>query len=199
MIITNNQYKKLFSISIMAHPSRLEFIPYLKEKLGDVPVSIDNGEGIWPNCRNAWTMRDPQSLFHIVLQDDAIIGKNFLENAEKEIYNAQRIGLNAVQFYVGKRTRERTMVRKAIEKGYMTRKNLTWGLAVCLREDLIGPMIEHGNRMTIKQDDARISSFLIHTKNRIYCPLPSLIDHRSGESLVGDPGRFRKAAYFIGE
>jgi hypothetical protein len=58
-------------------------------------------------------------------------------------------------------------------------------------------MIAYGDKKKIKQDDTRISYFLQSKKIPIYYPLPSLIDHRHGESLVKDPGKFRSAYKFI--
>jgi hypothetical protein len=51
--------------------------------------------------------------------------------------------------------------------------------------------------MDVPQDDVRISNFLMRRKIPVYYPLPSLVDHRTGKSLVGDPGENRVAYKFI--
>ncbi|MFA5391718.1 MAG: hypothetical protein WC331_09890, partial [Candidatus Omnitrophota bacterium] len=53
---TIEKAEKKLSVSIMAHPSREDFFPYLRERLGDVPMAIDRGVGIWENCKNAWRL-----------------------------------------------------------------------------------------------------------------------------------------------
>lgn len=204
MIFTGGP-KKLFSISVMAHPSREKFFPYLKEKLGDVPFSIDHeSKGVWPNCRNSWMLHDPDAIFHLVVQDDAIICDKFIERATEVIYEAfHRMNAGAefaVNFYYGRRGNLTEQSKKALEKGWTTRNSPTWGVAICLPVHHIKPMLEYAERFSYPQDDARIAAYLKHENIHTYFPMPSLIDHRTNEdaeSLVGDPGENRCAYKFI--
>lgn len=197
--------KKLLSISVMAHPSREKFFPYLREKLGDVPFSIDHdSEGVWPNCRKSWLAHDPNAIFHVVIQDDAIICENFRERAEEAIYDAfKRMkagGEFALNFYFGRRGNLTEMSKAALEKGWTTRVRPTWGVAICLPVHHIMPMIEHADKSNHRADDYRIGMYLTEKGIRTYFPLPSLVDHRSGDettSLVGDQGVNRVAYKFI--
>ena len=38
------------SISVMAHPSRAEFFPYLSERLGSPLFSVDQHDNLLENC-----------------------------------------------------------------------------------------------------------------------------------------------------
>jgi len=192
---------QLLSISVMAHPSRAEHFPYLAEKLGIGmdKFSIDTGFGLWENCRRAWELRDPTALYHVVIQDDAIVCENFRDRAEEAIYAALRRESNiAFSFYYGRRANIAKEQAAALERGYAIRRSLTWGVAVCLPGPLIPDMLRECNGMYFTpQDDARIGHFLKMRDVRVYHPLPCLIDHRSGPSLVGDPGENRHAYAFI--
>jgi len=184
----------------MAHPSRQEHFGYLRDTLGDctIPISVDDGCGIWENCKKAWRLRDPEAEYHLVLQDDAIICDNFKELAIKEIEKSEKLGCGALSFYFGKRMGMRHIGKEGMKNGYVINA-LHWGLAICMPTKLIEEMIAFGDKLKIKQDDARISRFFRSKKMKVYFPMPSLIEHRTGDSLVGDPGRFRKAFCYIGD
>jgi hypothetical protein len=187
-----------FSISIMMHPSRMDFLPYLFDRLGPCPVSIDAGIGIWENCKAAWRFNNPEAEYHIVIQDDAIICDNFLELAERAIITG-KLKNCVTSLFFGKRMLLMDVGKQGLKRGFVTKNMLHWGLAVCLPVKLIEPMIAFGDKLNIPQDDARISLFLQSRKIGVYYPLPSLVDHRIGKSLVNDPGEFRTAYKYIDE
>lgn len=206
MLIT--KVPKMLSISVMAHPSREKFFPYLKEKLGDVPFSIDhNSTGVWPNARRAWAMFDPEALFHVVVQDDAIVCDRFRERAEEAIYNAFRAGISdvengfAVSFYFGNRGTLRGIAQAGLERGYCTMNRTPWAVAICLPTAIIPAMLKEAEEYAEPQDDARIGKFVRSRGMRVYFPIPSLIDHRTAAegtpSIVGDSGQGRRAYKFI--
>jgi len=202
MIINN--IPKLLSISIMAHPSRARFFPYLLKRLGyDTPISIDEkSEGVWPNCRRAWQMHDKNSLYHLVVQDDAIVCENFRERAEAAIQDMIKRGFSghALNFYFGGRKSNQEEGKRGLERGFLTKHSPSWGVAICLETRWIDEMLEYTKRFDTWRDDERIAGFLAHKQIRSYFPMPSLIDHRGGAetpSLVGDPGDKRFAFAFI--
>ncbi|MDD5068067.1 MAG: hypothetical protein PHN89_00500 [Candidatus Pacebacteria bacterium] len=187
--------KKKLSISIMAHPSREKYFGYLKEKLGDVPFSIDGSGSIWNNRKRAMMMYDENAQFHLVLQDDAIIGNDFIRRAE-QILNDDNI---VYSFYFGNRRNMKKIADKGMANGFVISDWLTWGLAICIPTKIIEDVIENCDRMHIKNDDTRIARYLRKRGIRIYYTMPSLIDHRADiKSLVND-SIGRKARYFIGE
>ena len=184
------------SISIMAHPSREEHFEYLKKELGDVPFSIDDGCGLWENCKRAWKLHDPESEYHVVIQDDAIICKGFREKAES-ILNLNSI---AYSFYWGHRYRHtfRERNESGLKNGFIVDTMPHWGIAICIPTNLISEMIDFCDKLDIKQDDERIAQFLKSKGIKIYFPIPSLIEHRWWEhSLVGNVGSARRALKFI--
>ena len=157
--------KNPLSISVMAHPSREAFFPYLRERLGeDVPFAIDEkSEGVWPNARRAWALHDPDAIYHVVIQDDAIVCDNFKERAFDAIcrgFNHMEGRPFAVNFYFGRRGNLTEQSKKALERGWCSRQSPTWGVAIALPVDHIKPMLEYAEGFDSPQDDYRIGMYL---------------------------------------
>jgi hypothetical protein len=169
------------SISIMMYPLRAEFLPYLKSKLGDVPVAMDNGVGLIANCRNAWTMYDPTADYHVVIQDDAIVCDDFYNRAIEYLKKAN--GLPVSFFYAQSRFYKKFQKERE-ETGAICHKALYGGVAICLPVKLIEPMLLHYDKDYVMMDDHRIGRFLLNNKIDIYCPFPCLIDHRVGNMSI---------------
>ena len=193
------------SISIMAHPSRQKYFNYLTEKLGDVPFAIDyESKGEWENCKAAWRLHDPTAEWHVVIQDDAIICNDFYKRAEEVIVKAKEI-LQAddyvCNFYYGKRMSALKEASDALKKGYWINGYPKWGVAICMQTKFIEEMIAMGDLLGHlglgTKDDARIAKFIGSKKMMVYFPMPSIVNHRHGKSLVGDPGEGRSAYKFI--
>jgi hypothetical protein len=185
----------------MGHPKRREFIESMDKALGEkVPISIDIGFGLWENCKRAWLLYDKDADYHVVLQDDAIICKDFKKKAEQFIskYNKEKRAFN---FYFGRRvSMNKNILAEGITNGYIILPKNMWGVAICLPTSEIKSMIEKCDTMThIPQDDTRIGRYLSGKKFNIIYPMPSLIDHRSDlESLVGNAlSNGRRAYKFI--
>lgn len=195
-------HTKILSISVMAHPSREKFFPYLKESLGDVPFSIDHdSEGVWPNAKKAWSMFDPGAAYHVVIQDDALVCEDFVKHAEEAIIKACEVvpdHLPPISFYFGNRGTLKGIARDGMKDGYCFMPRTPWAVAICLPTELIPEMLAFTENLAVPQDDVRIGQYIRSKGMKVYFPLPSLIDHRTGEeSLVGDEGMNRKAFAFI--
>lgn len=178
----------------MAHPKREQYFNYLKRKLGDVPFSIDKGWGITENCVRAWKLHNPKAEFHVVIQDDAIVCRNFRERAEALLDD----DTVAYQFFYGNRIKfdkDRDLWEK---QGYVMQDKPRWGVAICLPVRHIDPMLKFFQTLNLPQDDERISRYMQSVGLKIKFPIPSLINHRDSiESLVGNNMRDRRAYYFI--
>jgi len=196
----------ILSISVLAHPSRSKWHPYLREKLGNISFSIDNGCGLIENGKNAWKMYDPNAKFHCVLNDDAIIGQDFYNKASAILEkNGDKL---AYSFYMGERKGYKEIVDSAYKsgRGFVLSKKLFFGVAICLPVKYISHMFGFIDRIKDlplnRNFDTRIHRYVRSVGLRVYYPIPSLVDHRSNnenESLVYDRGADRKAQYFIGE
>lgn len=196
---------KLLSISIQAHIAREKFFPYFKEKLGDVPFSVDDGTlGVWGNRKKALELAG-ESKYHLVIQDDALLCEDFLAKANEFIYQMDDLfpdEIHAFQFYHGHQPqfiRESEMV-VGRERGFVKRRNLFWGVAIATPTNRIDDMIAYGNTYPSRQDDTKIKGWLRTRKIPIIWPVPCLVDHRQThetQSLVPGNNRNRFSPYFI--
>lgn len=185
------------SIAIMTHPDRAHFIPYLKEKLGDVPVSVDTGFGIWENYKRAWLLYDEAAEYHCVVQDDLIIGKDFTKNAEAileqdAVYN----------FYIGHRPKYQRSLDAAIKSGrrYLIQDRIYHECCLAMRVERIPDMIKFCDNL--KPVNCRVLTDYVLARNlSVYFPLPSLVDHREAPAIsTFHRGSYKNGArYFIGE
>lgn len=189
---------KKISISIMAHPSREKFFGYLKSKLGDVPFAIDSdGVGIWENFKRAWMLHDPEAEYHIVVQDDMIIGKDFIKRAE-ELMTEDKI----YNFYMGQRPRFREVVDKAMADGtgFVTQTDICHEACWGMKTSRIKEMIEFCEKFNPKNDRV-VNRYINEHKLEVYFPIPSYTSHRNEPSIHNfNKGRYAPGArHFIGE
>ena len=193
---------KRVSVSIMMHPSRKKYLPYLKKKLGNVPVAMATDASIWNTCKKAWLLFDPKAEYHFVIQDDAIIGKNFYEHVEGLISNGSEYVYN---LYLGK-PRFRSAVKRAKDKkkGYIRKSNIHHEIALGFPTKHIEKMVKYVDQINTAENinhDKTINRYVRENNMVVFFPLPSLIDHRAEESLhTMNRGHYKaKALWFIGE
>jgi hypothetical protein len=184
------------SISVLAHPKREEFFPYLAERLNTTLFSVEDGRGLMKNADRAWRMYDPACDWHLVVEDDALVCLDFHARIIPVLRHAMSFNLRAVNLYYGALPGEKQAEEGRIA-GFVVRPSLNWGVGICLRTELINEALDFvGSLPGAKMFDASLSQFLISRGAPTYYPIPSLLDHRHGESIIGgDPER--KAFAFI--
>ena len=187
----------------MMHPTREKFKPYLAEKLsqfGNVPFAMDRGLGIWDTSRRAWLNYDPDGDYHIVIQDDAIIGNRMKERLEAIIEKFPNI---AYGLYFGRRKIFKDPIKEWLAKGGIMKRWLNWGVATCVPTKIISGFVDYGDKLKKydNHDDTKLAKYLEKIKMPIWYPLPSLVDHREDEQSLMEvgPKYGRRAFYFIGE
>ena len=172
------------SISVMAHPSRSQFFPYLKEKL-QIPMtqfSIDQKNNLLENCKASWMKHDPQADFHCVVQDDALICENFREKTvafiteqeKKRIYDARPV--QGYNFFL---KQDPNRAPLWIKDGVYTDNVTRGGVAICLPVSHIEAMLTEFDRQRSRHDDDRVSEYVKRNGIKMLFPVPSFIGHRS--------------------
>lgn len=170
------------SITIMAHPERKHFIPYLQERIGgDVPVIFDEKQNIWDTCRRAWLAQDMSADYGLVIQDDALLCDNFRQEAEAFIENHSDQDF-IYSFYAGQllSTRIGMAERKGID--YVVSGMIFNEVALCMRTKHIERMVKFCDDREAKTDQD-ITKWARLARIRIMYSVPSLVDHRDGESI----------------
>ena len=202
------------SAAIMAHESRINRIDYLLETLGDVPVFMDYGKigepgnlGPWGNAKRAWAAFDPRCDFHMVVQDDVVFGKSFI-NRLHSLVKKYGTGYAYCLFANGNGRYKDNEFREGLKrpKGEIIHKELYTAQTVLLPTGIIKKMIPFADkaeydrgRGTGIDDDARISEYLKHIGMKVIYPIPSLVNHNKKlNSLIGyGHNRGRQAKFFI--
>lgn len=196
------------SVSIMAHPSRSGWVHDLQEKVGleDSAVSWDRSLGLWDTCSRAWRMYHPDATHHLVLQDDALVCRDFRAGLEAAL--ASRAPFDTIaSLFVGTphpgatgvaRVRQRVALAEADDCSWLVLPTLRWGLAIVLPAWIIEPMLAWEGGAAFPADDQRIGRYCRDVMDwRCWYTWPSLVDHREGPSLLGSG--FTRAFRFIGE
>ena len=177
-----NQVK--LSISVMAHPSREQFFPYLCEKLqlSMKNFSIDQKNNLLENSKASWMLHDPEASHHVVIQDDSIICDNFREKAVSFITEQEekRIRENRpVQGYNFFLKQDPSKAPLWIKDGVYTDNVTRGGVAICLPVSHIKPMLVEFDQQRSRHDDDRISEYVKRNGIKMLFPVPSFIGHRS--------------------
>jgi len=165
----------------MAVEKRRAWAEALSQQLGNCPIAFDphtrfNIGNVWENSVRAWKLQNREADWCLVVQDDAILCENFLEKAQEHL---ERAGENnaAIQFYVGNGGHYEEFIDH-IDKGFIVKREMIWGVAIALKSELIDDMIRFGNSYRSWQDDIKIKHFLLQNNIPTYFPLPCLVDHR---------------------
>lgn len=196
------------SVSVMAHPDRAAQVDALKKELGyPIRVAFDmsgppsrDPERIWDTARRAWGMHDHDADWHLLLQDDAIVATNLLDELPRALqYVPERA---VVSLYVGGGRPMSTSWAKAaaeadrINASWIVASRALWGVALILPRVLIAPMMEYGNRQRGIPDDMRVNRWAARERIPVWYTWPCLVNHPNEGSLAGH-GNGRMARSFI--
>lgn len=174
-----------YSISIMAHPCRRRLIPNLLLSLQPVSTRIawDKKNNIWDTCKRAWMLHDPAADYHLVLQDDAVICKDFHSRLSHILNTSSRLKNFVVSLYIGNRNRFKAEVDKFKPAGgILIKENIHHEIALIFPVHLINEMISYVDALNPETDKA-INEYVRKKNLKVLIPLPTLIDHLNIPSL----------------
>ena len=181
------------SVAVMAHPDREHFVDELLPDLPGAKVVWDERGDRWDTGKRAMLAHEPDSDWGLVVQDDALLCKDFLPGVREALSHAPTL---PVSFYTGRTRPYGPEVARAVRRARAARKNWLvmrgpiWGVAIALPRELIAPMVRACDRLPDPNYDRRMMEHFHGRGIECWYTLPSLVDHRVGEanpSLV--PGR----------
>jgi len=174
----------LIAYQIMAHPDRASFVPPLAAAL-NAGVTWDEKQSRWDTGRRAWLeLAKSEEEWGCVIQDDAVLCKNFTEILPKALAYA---GGHPVVLYAGNVSPWRRTFRNVPDTSWLILNRIIWGPGIAMPTSLIGEVIAHGDRHRMPNYDLRLSKWFERNRVDVYYTWPSLVDHRDSPSLV--PGR----------
>lgn len=195
------------SVAVMAHSRRARWAQQLAADL-DAPIVWDTGHGIWDTGRRALLAYDPQASHHLVVQDDAIVCRDLLPGLAAAAAHA---GQRPIGLYIGcmLRAKQRKpqnelgrVVRAAGDAGaswISAYRWPLWGVASAHPVGMIDELVGYGDRRARPDTfDRQTRMFYRYRGIAAWYTHPSLVDHRTGRSLLRNGGD-RKAWQFLGE
>ena len=184
-----------YSITVMAHTSRLDHAHRLATQL-DAMVSLDDGSlGENANGDRAWSMCNPLRDWAVVIQDDAMPYRHFTRHLDSVL---NRATADVVGLYVGTSQPRPLLVTRAVQQaehhkaGWITASHMYWGVGIAIRTQLVPDMLEHVHGDP-RPYDARIGAWARDTRRTIAYCWPSILDHADGPSLVHFRSKPRRA------
>lgn len=174
------------SIAIMAYKTRRHRIPYIRKILGNCVVSLDQGQlGLLQNSYKCWGMYESKAQYHMVINDDAVICKQFYKRLSNLLCKFDKEYPNRVfcLYFSLKNESKEVFVnfnQKAInslDEGVFLDKYLRFGIALVVPTELIPKMIAHAKKLDLgNHDDSRYSHFFAKNNILVAYPIPSLVD-----------------------
>ncbi len=174
------------SITIMTHHTRLELVKRILFNLpdnADVRIALDDGSNEWETGKCALLSYGKNAMWHIILQDDALIGYNFLNNAIAAIRKAPFYA--PISFYTGTVRPFKERVEYAVQRStldgtsFIQHNRLMWGVGFAIPVFHIEPMLEYVKDMHDLPFDQRISAYYDRPKESfpVLYTNPSIVDH----------------------
>lgn len=193
------------SVAVMAHPTREAFVDELMPSLPGAQVVWDEKNDRWDTGRRSMLAYDPTADWHLVVQDDALLCRDFLPGVEAAL---EHVPSNPVAFYAGRvrphAARVVKLIRNARATGnpWVVMPGPWWGVAVAVRTEQIDAMVAWGDEHPeIPNYDRRMAEHFERDDVACYYSVPSLVNHRVGPdnpSLVpGRSGAQGRVAYYF--
>lgn len=177
------------AIGIVAHTSRIAKAKELQQQVKAEFISIDDGTlGCNRNHRHVWSqLGHSPTRWALVLEDDALPVDRFLDQAAAALDAAPT---PIVSLYLGtsRPISWQDRIRQAVTRAdkadacWITSAKLLHAVAVAIRTDLIGDMLNHLAPGT--PIDNAISQWAVKRRHGIAYTWPSLVDHGDGATLV---------------
>lgn len=187
-----------FSLAVMAHPSRSQWVGELAISLGiALDVHWDRYGDRWDTGRRALLAFDPHCDYHLVIQDDVLVAKDLIAALPRAISFVPPG--SPISLYAGnsKAFRQSLPLMDRKTTSWLILPTLVWGPALVLPTADIPAVVAHGDALPALNYDTRIGTFYDDRHIPCWYPFPSWVEHRDEGSLIGHrPGR--KALAYLG-
>lgn len=189
------------SVAVMAHPSRQKMVGGLLDAL-DRPAQVvwDMHNDRWETGTRALQTYVPNSTHHLVIQDDAVPCRDLVAGVER-LLPLIPDGCPMVLYTGVYRKFISEMNQAYMQKPFdwLLTPGILWGVGVVVPTSDISDIISYCEGRPEQNYDMRMSRYYENVKKCwVWAPIPSLVDHRDGPSLVAGRKGGRRAWRFIG-
>ena len=179
-------------IGIVSHVSRREQAERLALKVNADYVSEDDGTlGCEGNHRRVWEwLAATADTWSVVLEDDALPVDGFTYQLEQALSVAPT-PIASLYLGQGQPRQWQDRIYQAIHAAeqdnacWIVGKRLLFGVAVCIKTDLISSMLACIDTST-RPIDFAIKDWAVQAGHDICFPTPSIVDHADGPTLITD-------------
>jgi len=185
------------SFAVMAHPTRRVMAQELARALPDeTTVAWDRVNNEWDTARRALLAYDPNATWHVVVQDDAVLCRDFAAGVEDALGGVESRHDGLVSFYTGQSRpygkEVRRLVNKAGKQGapwIAMEKGPYWGVCLAFPTEYIEGLIDFCDASLKVDYDNKLFDFFSERGVETWYSQPSLVNHRdSPESPSLIPG-----------
>lgn len=177
--------------AIQAHPKRRPYVRELLRQLGrDTPVAWDEKRSVWDTWKRAALLCNGDSDFTVVIQDDAVLGKDFHRRLEKVVDREEEFAYCLFYRLKNKKTHKAFNAAgwAGRKRGGFAFPRFQFCVGSAIPTRWIPDIIEYGDSLDAdglpsRGDDPRINAFLNSRGILTFYPLPSLVSHRIGRSI----------------
>jgi hypothetical protein len=195
--------KPRISVVVMAHPKRKK---WAEELAAEIPATI-----VWDEINDrhdtgarAIKAYEPDSDWHIVVQDDVHLCENFLQTAKEALRYVPTD--SPVGFYYGAKGKTSSShSRAALEAdsrnaSWIVRRGPVWGPAIAYPTSTIPRLVFFFQHSAVQNYDRRVMRYYQSIDKNCWYTYPSLVDHRQegNPSLCGHDKGNRVARNFLG-
>jgi hypothetical protein len=173
----------------------------IREKTVSFHIERDTEKrGVWPTVRRAWKRGIySDSTHHVVLQDDALASKNFLETART------LCALKPDDLICYFSIRKAATDCQAAGKHWFTTNEGAFGISLCFPKPFLRGLLEWEKKNVdpaCPHDDTRVANYLRWGPGKgkkVWHPCPSLIEHAApADSVLGHNNSNRVAKVWVG-
>ncbi len=193
----------MISVAIMAHPSRTAMVDELLTGLDqDAAVVWDEKSDRWDTGRRSLLAYDPEAEYHLVIQDDSIPCADLLTGLNAAVEHVPHHC--PLMLYVGNTRPHRGVIGRAVKEAdkvgasWLVMAETYWGPGLVIPTHLIDELVEWGDSQRDANYDRRIGRWFRNQGIEVWCPWPSLVEHRDSPSLVVGRAGGRHAHRFLG-
>lgn len=187
------------SVAICSVPERAALVQRTLERLGRrVPVLLDvERRGNRWNSRRAWSAVDGHSTHHLVLEDDALVCRDFIRVAEAAL-TAKPDAL--VTFFTPKID---LLKAKELHRSWARISTVFWTQAISLPTSRVAQFLKW-EREHLPEDYPRkegtLGMFVQAARMEVFCTAPNLVNHAEVPSAMGhSPPSNRVSHWFLGD
>ena len=187
----------------MAHPKRKKWAEELAGGIG-CDITWDRINDRHDTGLRAIKAYDPSADYHVVVQDDVLLPRDFADAARKALNFVDSSA--PVSFYYGGKGNGHSKhvaawrAAKSAGASWLARKGPIWGPAIAYPVANIRALIDYFEASEVQNYDRRVMKFYQSQGILCWYSLPSLVEHRQEDnpSLCGHDRGLRQAKEFVG-